>query len=105
MAHDDLAVPPGGARREGLPALALLAPFLLVFALFFLFPALQTLWLSFTESSLTRTGGFVGLAHYRTLLADSAFWDSVVNTFYFSLLTVVPLCALGLVMALLVDRF
>jgi multiple sugar transport system permease protein len=95
----------GSARREGLPALALLAPFLVVFALFFMMPAVQTLWLSLTESSLTRTSGFVGLAHYRTLLADPSFWDSVKNTFYFSLLTVIPLCALGLLMALLVNRF
>jgi multiple sugar transport system permease protein len=108
MASHDLA-PVADARQRlpgsTLPAYMLLAPFLVAFALFFLMPALQTLWLSLTESSLTRTGAFVGLAHYRTLVEDPSFWDSVRNTFYFSLLTVVPLCALGLLMALLVDRF
>lgn len=96
---------PTTARRETLPAWLLLAPFLVAFGLFFFLPALETLWLSLTESSLTRTSAFVGLANYHTLLNDPSFWDSVGNTFYFSLLTVIPLCAVGLLMAMLVDRF
>jgi multiple sugar transport system permease protein len=96
---------PRGARREGLPATLLLAPFVTAFLLFFLVPAGITFWMSLTESSLTRTSAFVGLANYATLVADPAFWDSVLTTFYFALLTVVPLAALGLLMALLVDYF
>ncbi|WEF34364.1 carbohydrate ABC transporter permease [Pseudoduganella chitinolytica] len=92
-------------RRETLPAMLLLAPFLVAFLLFFLVPALQTFWLSLTDSSLTRTSAFVGLANYATLVQDPSFWAALGNTFYFSLLTVVPLTVLGLVMALLVDRF
>ena len=38
---------------------------------------------------------FVGLANYATLVSDPSFWDSVLNTFYFALLTVIPLTALG----------
>ena len=98
-------LPSRSARRDILPAWLLLAPFLAVFLLFFALPALQTLWLSLTESSLTRTSAFVGLANYHTLLNDPSFWDSVGNTFYFALLTVMPLCAVGLLMAMLVDRF
>jgi multiple sugar transport system permease protein len=80
------------------------APFLFVFLLFFLVPALQTLYMSLTESSLTRTNAFVGLANYTMLLHDSAFWHSLRHTFYFAALTVAPLAALGLVMALLVNH-
>ncbi|PQO99353.1 sugar ABC transporter permease [Massilia phosphatilytica] len=107
MQRDDLtlAAGPTTARRDTLPAWLLLAPFLVAFGLFFLLPALETFWLSLTESSLTRTSAFVGLDNYHTLLNDPSFWDAVGNTFYFSLLTVIPLCALGLLMALLVDRF
>jgi multiple sugar transport system permease protein len=92
-------------KREGLPAMALLAPFVIAFLLFFLIPAGITFWMSLTESSLTRTNAFVGLANYATLVSDPSFWDSVLNTFYFAVLTVVPLTALGLLMALLVNRF
>jgi multiple sugar transport system permease protein len=107
MRRDDMALSAGPttARRDTLPAWLLLAPFLVAFGLFFFLPALQTFWLSLTESSLTRTSAFVGLDNYHTLLNDPSFWDSVGNTFYFSLLTVIPLCALGLLMAMLVDRF
>ena len=103
MRRDDLTM--ATARRDTLPAWLLLAPFLVAFGLFFFLPALQTFWLSLTESSLTRTSAFVGLDNYHTLLNDPSFWDSVGNTFYFSLLTVIPLCAVGLLMAMLVDRF
>jgi len=92
-------------RREGLPAMLLLAPFLLAFLLFFLVPALETFWLSLTESSLTRTNAFVGIDNYVTLVQDPSFWDSLGNTFYFALLTVIPLSALGLLMAMLVHHF
>ncbi|MFS2020227.1 carbohydrate ABC transporter permease [Massilia sp. CT11-108] len=105
MQRDDMTLGPTTARRDTLPAWLLLAPFVLAFGLFFFLPALQTFWLSLTESSLTRTSAFVGLDNYHTLLNDPSFWDSVGNTFYFSLLTVIPLCAIGLLMALLVDRF
>jgi multiple sugar transport system permease protein len=93
------------ARTEDLPAMLLLAPFIVAFLLFFLAPALQTFYLSLTESSLTRTNAFVGLANYATLAQDPSFWASLGNTFYFAVLTVVPLTALGLVMALLVHHF
>lgn len=92
-------------RHETLSAWLLLAPFLAVFLLFFLLPAVQTFWLSLTDSSLTRTSDFVGLANYATLVRDPSFWESLLATFWFALLTVVPLTVLGLVMALLVDHY
>jgi multiple sugar transport system permease protein len=99
------SIAPTSARRDGLPALLLLAPFVIAFLLFFAVPAFETLWLSLTDSSLTRTNAFVGLDNYHLLLNDPSFWDSVGNTFYFAVLTVIPLTALGLVMALLVNHF
>jgi len=104
-AESSIAAATGSPRREGLPALLLLAPFLAAFILFFLVPAFETFWLSLTESSLTRTNGFVGLANYATLVQDPSFWDALGNTFYFALLTVIPLTAIGLLMAMLVNHF
>jgi multiple sugar transport system permease protein len=94
-----------GSRSGTGAALPMLAPFLFVFILFFLAPALQTLYMSLTESSLTRTDAFVGLANYATLLHDPAFGASLRHTFYFAALTVVPLAAVGLLMALVVNHF
>jgi multiple sugar transport system permease protein len=92
-------------RGDTLPAALLLAPFAVTFVLFFFLPALDTFYMSLTESSLTRTNAFVGLDNYFTLVRDPSFWAAVGNTFYFALLTVVPLTVLGLVMALLVNHF
>jgi multiple sugar transport system permease protein len=92
-------------KRDRFPsgvAFFMLAPFLFLFILFFVVPALQTFSMSLTESSLTRTDAFVGLANYATLVHDPAFWQSLAHTFYFAALTVVPLAATGLVMALVV---
>jgi multiple sugar transport system permease protein len=97
-----------GARRLGgadaWPAALLLAPFLVAFALFLLWPALQTAYMSLTESSLTRTGGFVGLDNFAELVRDEAFWQSLGATAWFAVLTVVPNTVLGLAMALLVHH-
>ncbi|WP_420593982.1 carbohydrate ABC transporter permease [Deinococcus sp.] len=83
------------------PVVLLLLPFLSVYALFFIWPAIQTVLLSFTSSGLTTTGAFVGLANFRTLISDTSFWDSLWHTVYFSLLTVIPLTAIGMMLALL----
>lgn len=82
----------------------MLAPFVVAYLLFFLWPALQTVRLSFTDSGLTDTKGYVGLANYAQLIADDDFWSALIQTGYFALLTVIPLTALGLLMAVLVNR-
>ena len=103
--NDLTAARPMQGYRETVSASLLLLPFVLAFVLFFLIPAIHTFYLSLTESSLTRTSSFVGLANYATLVGDASFWASLGNTFYFALLTVIPLTALGLVMAMLVNHF
>ncbi len=82
----------------------LLLPFMLIYAIFFIYPAVETFYLSLTESSLTVTERFIGLENYVNLLQDFEFWDAIIQTFYFALLTVIPLTVLGLVLALLVNR-
>lgn len=82
----------------------MLAPFLFVFVMFFLVPALQTFYISLTDSSLTRTSTFVGVQNYATLVHDPAFRESLLHTLYFAVLTVVPLAMLGLLMAVLVEH-
>jgi multiple sugar transport system permease protein len=93
-----------GRRRESLIGWALMTPFLIAYLLFFFWPALQTLRLSFTESGLTDTKSFVGLANYAELMQDGDFWGALLHTAYFALLTVIPMSALGLGLALLVNR-
>src|SRR5690606_37936242 len=62
-------------RRQGLVAGVFLLPAGFGFVVFYLWPALRGLWLSFTDYSLLRgSGELVGLQNYRDLAADALFW-------------------------------
>jgi ABC-type sugar transport system permease subunit len=97
--------PAGSPRREQLVSWAFLAPFLLAFALFLAWPIVHGIYLSFTDQSLTGAGGgLVGFANYAEALGDPIMWQSLWNTVWFTLLSTVPLVAVALLMAALVDR-
>ncbi|QOV90931.1 carbohydrate ABC transporter permease [Humisphaera borealis] len=72
-------------RRPLAPYLFLL-PFLLVFAIFFLTPLLQSVVMSVRSYSGPRESHFVGTAHYQYLLQDKLFWVAVANTVSYTLL-------------------
>lgn len=91
-------------RVAWLTALALIAPFVLVYLVFFIYPAAKVVQVSFTNADISGSGDFVGIANYRRLFQDPLFWKSLKNTGYFVLLTVVPGTALALVFALMVVR-
>lgn len=92
------------SKREIRSAYILIAPFVIVFALFFLYPALKVLILSFTNSPLIGDGNWVGLENYTKLLSDKLFYTSLWNNFYFVLLTVVPTTVIALLIALAVSK-
>ena len=95
----------GSRNREQLISWAFLAPFLIAFALFLVWPIVHGIILSFTDQSLTGAGGaFVGFANYAEALTDPKMWQSMGNTVWFTLLSTVPLVVIALLMAALVDR-
>ena len=85
-------------------AFLLVAPFMLLYFVFFLYPSGKVIQLSLTNSDISGQGSYVGLANYARLLQDQLFWQSLWHTAYFVLLTVVPTAALGLIFALMVMR-
>jgi multiple sugar transport system permease protein len=91
---------------SGRAAIGLLAPFVILYVLFIIGPAVYGLILSFFDTSLVRSGlsGFAGLANYREALTNSDFWSSLWHTIWFTILTTPPLIVLGFVFALLADR-
>lgn len=79
------------------------APFVLAAGLFLAWPTLAGLWTSFTNRSLTGSGNeFVGFANYAEAFADAQVWQTLWQTFLFTVVSTVPLVLLGLVLALLV---
>ncbi len=97
------AFPP--KERRSLPiGWIFVAPFLLFYVAFLLYPAIQVVYLSLTDSDITGGGTFIGLQNYTRLIGDADFWASLWHTFYFILLTVVPNTLVGFFLALLVIR-
>jgi multiple sugar transport system permease protein len=96
----------GDAGHEGRPALGFLAPFLVLYLLFVIGPALYGLLMSFFDTSLVKPGlsGFAGFGNYAEALRSADFWSSLWHTAWFTVLTTPPLVVLALVFALLAGR-
>ncbi|QES06249.1 sugar ABC transporter permease [Streptomyces venezuelae] len=93
------ARPPRRGRRQGAGPFLLLAPFLLLFTAFGVFPLVAAAWTSFHRVELTAPGRaeWVGLRNYTRLLDDGFFWNALLNTLTIGVLATVPqlLLALG----------
>ncbi len=85
-------------------AFLLVAPFLVLYLLFFIYPTVRVIQLSFTNAPLVGAGEYIGLKNYNRLIHDAMFWLSLRNTLYFVVLTVVPNTLVGLMFALMVVR-
>ena len=91
-------------RSEILSAFVLVAPFVIVYVVLFIYPTVKMVQLSFTDAPLIGDGTWVGLKNYTRLLGDRLFNTAVWNTCYFVLLTVIPNTLIGLAIALMVSR-
>ncbi|WP_270165449.1 carbohydrate ABC transporter permease [Paenibacillus sp. SYP-B4298] len=95
-------------QRRGKNTASLLmftAPFLIVFAVFFLYPLARGVVLSFTDwNGIERSAPFNGLDNYIELFTDdSRFLHSLWITFVFTALTVIASNFVSLVLAVLIE--
>ncbi|MEW1720043.1 sugar ABC transporter permease [Streptomyces sp. NPDC093109] len=94
--------PVGIRRRWTEHGLVFIAPFLITYSLFLLWPLLSGVRMSLRSDNITGSGGeFVGLDNYAEALRDPGVWSSMGNTVWFTVLSTVPLVVCGLVLALL----
>ncbi|MEX2319401.1 MAG: sugar ABC transporter permease [Bauldia sp.] len=91
-------------RNEAFIAFLLVAPFVAVYAWLFIYPTIQMVNLSFTNSPLIGDGSWIGIENYERLFKDRIFKTAVWNTGYFVLLTVIPGTIVALAIALMVSR-
>ena len=91
-------------RKEALIALVLIAPFLGIYGLIFIYPTIDMFLLSFQKAPLIGPGKWVGFDNYARLPSDrrvdTAFW----NTAYFVLLSVIPGTIIALFISLSIFR-
>ena len=70
------------------------------------FPVLYTVWVSFTDWSVSSGGdiNFIGLKNYADLFQEPRFYNAVKMTFYFTTLAVGVETVLGVAIALILNR-
>ena len=80
-----------------------LTPALVVVLSGIVFPWVFTIWMSTQEFTLGQERHFVGGANYARLWGDPRFWESLVHTLWYTLLSVVLPLFLGTLAALVFD--
>jgi ABC-type sugar transport system permease subunit len=81
----------------------LIAPFYLFLFVFVLIPIVVNLYLSFTNYDLT-SAEWIGLKNYKIMLSDSFFHIALMNTFIYTVFTLLFCMAIGLLLALALNR-
>ncbi len=91
-------------KNIGSTALFIL-PALIPLFVFWVYPILKSFYISFTNwDYMTPDYDFVFLKNYIRLFSDRRFYDALINTLVFSLGTLIPTVAGGLLLALLLHR-
>lgn len=78
------------------------APLLIGIFGFAIYPMVGALILSFKKSASSYEGEWIGLQNYRYVLTDTNFWESLYNTFYMGILSVVLGVAISFILASLI---
>lgn len=92
------------AFRRNVEGYLFALPWFIGFFGLLLFPTLASLVVSFTKYDVVNPPSWAGLANYRTLFADPLFWASLGNTAYYVFIGVPLSIALGIALALLLNR-
>lgn len=83
-------------------AYVFLLPAIVLFALFLVYPAIQSVIYSFQHFTVSRLDRpFIGLDNYETLLTDPIWWTAVVNTLVYVAATVPFTIGMALLIAML----
>ena len=80
----------------------LIAPWLLTLLIFWAFPVVYSLLLSFTDYTVFAPSSFVGLANYIKLFSDSYFLQTLKNTAFFVFGTIPFTTIIALILAVLI---
>jgi ABC-type sugar transport system permease subunit len=93
-----------GAAGRAVSAYVMLAPVLVIFAVFLAYPLFGAVATSLTDSTGIGAATGVGLANYRDMLGDPVFWRAAGNTVLLAAVSVPLVLAVGLGLATLLLR-
>ena len=89
-----------GARRIQWSAYLFILPAFVIIGIFHIFPVFYAIYVSLNKGAINRFT-FVGLAQYANALSSGDFWNSLITTFVYALLTMPITMALALFFAYL----
>ena len=90
--------------HENITSYLFLAPFLLFFVGFVLYPMFMCVYTSFFDATMGREDIFVGFDNYKTLFQDEVFWIALKNTMIIVLVSVPVTCAFSLWVASVISK-
>lgn len=96
--------PQRGRSDDTALALAFIAPALLGYLVFLLWPTIRGIYLSFTRFNLLTPETFVGLDNYQRLIGDPIFWNAVAVTLEYVIINIGVQTLVALVIAVLMQR-
>jgi len=91
-------------EREHVLAGVLLAPALVILAVFIAYPFVLGIWLAVSDKVVGRPGAFVGLENFRVNLNDTIFLRAFQNTFVYTFIATFFKLVLGMLAALLLNH-
>jgi multiple sugar transport system permease protein len=92
-------------KRETAVALLFLAPSFVGFVVFYAYPALRGLYLSFTDFDLLRNSGhWIGTRNFQLMLKDALFWNALWVTFKYVVINIGIQTVVALAVAVLMHR-
>src|SRR5512141_1122184 len=90
--------------RHAIEGWGILAPMLIYYGIFFLFPVFASLTLSFTKwSGLSGSPQWVGFANYSRFLSDPTYRIIITNTVMFAVSILLIQTALAIIIALMLN--
>lgn len=92
------------ARRRSTLGLIYIAPAAILLGLFFLWPLVRTVYISFFDYPILGPSTFIGVQNYIEAFQDSDFGQAVVFTIVYTLITTPVILIVGFVLAALVRR-
>jgi len=107
LPHPGASQPTGWVRvleNERLLAALLLAPTVLLLGTFIAYPFVMGVWLSLSNTSVGNVGEFVGIKNFLKAWDDSIFQTAFKNTFVYTFWATILKLALGMWLALLLNR-
>ena len=107
MANKTISVDKRSRRlvmRETMTSYLFLAPFMIFFVMFVVYPMFMCVYTSFFDATMGKEDVFIGFQNYKDLFQDEVFWIALRNTMIIVLVSVPVTCAFSLWVASVITR-